>query len=157
MEQIQQRLVDRLRARQGQGAGSVEVVGDSVTVVVEAEQTDRYAVGVQRVVVRPAAGQPAVDTVARNIAEQVTALDQLQVIEVDGGEQRAILRSAQPDTDEAGVTYWEANVSPSETTLQRFRKDHQTADRQPQVEPIWYRDLGKVADQLANAVSPADE
>ena len=131
---------------------SVGVTGDGVSVSVDVEHCERYAVGVRGIHVTPAEPVSDVGGVAERIAGQVDVIDPLRVVEYDPPAQEAILRSSEPETDEAGVTYWEATVKPDETTLQRYHKAHGQPDREVVVEPLRYGDVGELADQLADAV-----
>jgi hypothetical protein len=75
------------------------------------------------------------------------------VVEVDTHDQQAIVRSAEPEQDEAGVTYWEAVVRPDETRLNRYHKAHVEPDREAVVEPMTHKEIGRLAGQLADAVA----
>lgn len=152
---IAKNLADRLRQHTGQGAGTVSAEGDGVTVSVDVEQSERYAVGVRGIAVTP--GQPARDVrdTAEQIVERVTAIgDPLQVVECDAAGGQAIVRSAEPETDADGVIYWEADVRQDGTALHRYRKDHSQPDREVVTEPLPHGTVGKIAEQLADAVRP---
>lgn len=150
---IAHELTDRLRKQIGQGGGIVGVDGNGVSVAVDVEQSERYAVGVRGITITPT--QPVTDVrdVAERIVQGVTELDgPLTVVEYDTRQGQAIVRSAEPEADEAGVTYWEADVRANETTLQRYRKDHATPDREQITEPLLHSTVGRAAEQLADAV-----
>ncbi|PLS76981.1 MAG: hypothetical protein CYG59_26285 [Chloroflexi bacterium] len=150
---IAHELTDRLRKQIGQGGGVVEVNGDGASVAVDVEQSERYAVGVRGITVTPT--QPVADVrdAAERIAHGVTELDgPLTVVEYDTRQDQAIVRSAEPEADETGVTYWEADVRADETTLQRYRKDHAAPDREQITEPLLHSTVGRVAEQLVDAL-----
>lgn len=154
---IAKELTDRLRQHIGQGAGTIGVDGDAVSVAVDVEQCERYAVGVRSIAVRPE--QPAADVrdVAERIVQDVTELDgPLAVVEYDARQGRAIVRSAEPEADAGGVTYWEADVRADETSLQRYRKDHAAPERESVTEPLMHNTVGRVAEQLADATRGAE-
>jgi hypothetical protein len=150
---IAHELTDRLRKQIGHGGGIVEADGAGVTVAVDVEQSERYAVGVRGITVTPAQPVADIQEVAERIAQGVTELDSpLTVVEYDTRQGQAIVRSAEPAADEAGVTYWEADVRADGTTLQRYRKDHAAPDREQITEPLLHSTVGRVAEQLADAV-----
>lgn len=154
-QSIAHELTDRLRQHTGQGGGVVTAHGDGVSVSVDVEQSERYAVGVRGITVKPT--QPVADVrdAADRIVERVQELDgPLTVVEHDAGAGQAIVRSAEPEHDEAGVTYWEADVRADETTLHRYRKDHAAPEREVVTEPLPHKIAGRVAEQLADAVKP---
>lgn len=154
MSSIAKDLTDQLRQHQGRGAGSVGVENDAVSVSVDVEQSERYAVGVQGIRVTPKAPVANVRDAADRIVQGVQALDDpLTVVEYDTSAERAIVRSAEPESDEAGVTYWEADVRADETSLQRYHKAHDTPDREVVTEPLPHAVAGRIADQLADAVA----
>jgi hypothetical protein len=150
---IARELADELKAHIGRGEGVVNVARDDVTVDVEVEQSERYAVGVRGITVRPAQPSGDVRRSAERIVERVDALDEpLQVVEVDERAGRAVVRSAAPETDDGGVSYWEGDVQPEQTSLRRYRKDHAAPDRELITAPLPHRDAGRAAEQLADAV-----
>lgn len=152
-EPIAKKVAERLRQQIGQGAGTVGVAGDGVTVDVEVEQSERYAVGVRGITVKPAQLNGDVRGIAERIAEGVQVLgDPLRVVECDPAGGQAIVRSAEPETDEGGVTYWEADVRGNGTALHRYRKDHSQPDREIVTEPLPHTVVGKIAEQLADAL-----
>jgi hypothetical protein len=126
-------------------------------VSVDAAGCDRYAVGVRGVTVRPAQPVSDVGGAAERMAEQVDAFDRLRVVEYDAPEQQAILRSAEPERDEGGVTYWEASVKPDGTSMQRYHKAHHEPDRRLVAEPVTHRDIGRLVDQVVGAVAGENE
>lgn len=147
-------LADRLRQNTGKNEGQVTVIGDGASVIVDVEHSERYAVGVRGVTVRP--HQPIADVrdAAERISQHVTDLDgDLAVVEFDSRQEQAIVRSAQPQTDEAGVTYWEADVRADETTLRRYRKDHDAPDREAVTEPLMHNTVGRVVEQIVDATT----
>lgn len=153
MGTIAKDLTDKLRQQQNQGAGVIEAGTDNGVIRVDVEHSERYAVGIRGISVQPAT-PVNVNDAAERIAGNVDALGEpLQIVEVDRGAKRAVVRSAQPDADEAGVTYWEADVQPDQTTLHRFRKDHSAPDRAVIAEPLPHAVAGKVAEQLSDAIS----
>lgn len=133
---------------------SVVVSDDDATVIVDVEHAERYGVGVRGIRVQPSRGVVDVGETAERIAQHVDAIDELRVVEYDRTEQEAILRSAQPQSDEEGVAYWEASVKPTETTFQRYHKAHNEPERALVVEPLKYGTLGQLTDQLTDAVVP---
>ena len=151
---IAKEITDRLRQQIGQGPGVITADSGGAGVSVDVEQSERYAVGVRGVTARPA--QPATDVrdVAERIVAGVTDLDgPLTVVEYDTRQGQAIVRSAQPEADEAGVSYWEADVRADETSLRRYRKDHSAPEREAVTEPLMHGTVGRVAEQLADAVA----
>ena len=153
---IGRKLREQLRDVVGSDHTSVQTNDGDVSVTIDIEHCERYAVGIQGIHVAPAAPSADVAETAERIAQQVDAIEQLRVIEVDRREGKAILRSTEPEADEGGTTYWEATVQPRETTLNRYHKAHTEPDRQRVVEPITHRQLGELADQLADAVRGED-
>ena len=150
---VAKEIAERLRQQIGQGPGEVKVDAGGASVAVDVEQSERYAVGVRGITVRPAQSGD-VREIADRVVAGVTDLDgPLTVVEVDRGGERAIVRSAQPDADEAGVTYWEADVRADETSLRRYRKEHSTPEREAVTEPLIHGTVGRVAEQLADAVA----
>jgi len=150
-------VADRLRQQIDRGEGVVTVDGGDVTVSVDVEQSERYAVGVRGIQVKPQQPSHNVRDTADRIVEQVQALDgPLTVIECDSAGGRAIVRSAEPETDERAVHYWEADVQRDGTSLHRYRKDHDAPDREVVAEPMKHATAGRVAEQLADAVRGAE-
>jgi hypothetical protein len=150
---IGEQLRTRLRDAIGQDHTTIGADVDGTRIAVDAEHCERYATGVRGVSVRPAAPLVDVGGAAERIAHDVDAVDQLAVVEYDANEQQAILRSAEPQADEEGVTYWEASVKPDEATFHRYHKAHAVPDREQVAEPITHRDLGKLADQIVDALN----
>lgn len=149
-------VAEQLRGRAGQGPGTVDASAGGVSVSVDVEDSERYAAGVRGVSARP--GQPVGDIrrAAEDVAAGVPSLGEpLSVVEVDPAVGRAVVRSSSPDADDAGVTYWEADVRADETTLRRYRKDHGEAEREALTEPMPHATVGKVAGELAEAVGGA--
>ncbi len=150
---IGKELRTKLRDAAGKEHTSVGVAGDGVSVSVDVEHCERYAVGVRGLRVTPAEPIADVGETAERIAQHVDAVERLRVVEFDAPEGQAILRSAEPEADEAGVTYWEATVKPDETTLHRFHKAHLQPDREVVVEPITHQEVGELADQIVDALA----
>ena len=150
---IGDQLRGRLRDAIGQEHTTIGASGDAGSVSVDVERCERYAVGVRDLQVRPADPVTDVGGAAERIVDQVDTIEPLKVVEFDAREQQAILRSAEPEADEGGVTYWEAAVRPDETTLHRFHKAHDAPDREVVVEPMTHGDIGKLADQIVDAVT----
>lgn len=152
---ISKDLTDKLRQHIGQGNGVVSSDTDAASISVDIEQSERYAVGVRGIDVRPKQPIGDVGEAAERIVSNVDALGEpLQVVECDPKAGQAIVRSAQPETDEAGVTYWEADVQRDQTSLHRYRKEHSAPDREAVTEPLPHAVAGKIAEQLADAVRP---
>jgi hypothetical protein len=151
--QIAKELRTKLRDAVGSENTTVDATSGGVGVSVDAEGCDRYAVGVRGLRVTPAEPVADVGGAAERIAEHVDVIDRLKVVEYDPPQAEAILRSAEPETDEAGVTYWEATVKPDETAVHRYHKAHDEPDRQIVVEPITHREVGELANQIADALS----
>lgn len=149
-------LRDTLKKSAGGDQMTVGVSGDEASVSVDVEGCDRYAAGVRGLRVRPAQPLSDVGEAAERIARQVDAIDRLKVVEYEAPQQEAILRSAEPEADEEGVTYWEATVKPDETAVQRYHKSHDEPDRQPIVEPATHREVGDLAHQLVDAITGKD-
>jgi len=147
---------DELRARLRDAVGSdnttVGVDGEGVSVAVDVEHCERYAVGIRGIQVTPAEPSNDIRETAEGIARKVDVIDPLRVVEVDTQEGQAILRSAEPEADEEGVTYWEATVKPRGTALNRYHKSHGEPDRQVVVEPLSHREAGKLVDQVVDAI-----
>jgi hypothetical protein len=133
---------------------SASVTGDDATVTVDVEHAERYAVGVRGLRVEPRQPLANVGDAADRIARDVDAVDEMRVVEYDIAEQQAILRSAQPQSDDESVAYWEATVKPTETTLHRYHKSHDEPERALVVEPLSYGELGQLTDQLVDALAP---
>jgi hypothetical protein len=151
-------VADRLRQHIDRGEGSVTVDGGDVVVSVDVEQSERYAVGVRGIQVKPRQPVTNVRDAAERIVEQVQSLDEpLTVVECDSANGRAIVRSAEPEADEQGVTYWEADVQRDETSLRRYHKQHAAPERELVAEPLKHTTAGRVAEQLADAVRGAAE
>ncbi len=150
-------LQEALKRGIGQEHVTIDAGGDGASIAVDAESVDRYAVGIRGLHVRPTEPVNDVGEAAERIARGVDVIDPLRVIEYDVPQQEAILRSAQPEADEGGVTYWEATVKPGETSVQRYHKSHSEPERQTVVEPVMHRDAGKLADQIVDALRGAEE
>lgn len=151
---IAQRLTDALRQRVGQGSDRVRVDGDDVVVHVDVEASERYAVGIRGVEVSPTQPVPDVRDAAERIVHGVTALnDPFQIVEVESREGRAVVRSAEPESDESGVSYWEADVRADGASLRRYRKDHAAPDREVVAEPLPHAVAGKVTEQIVEALT----
>lgn len=150
---IGKELRAKLRDAAGRENTTVDANKDGVSVSVDAEACDKYAIGVRGVRVRPSEAVTDVGDAAERIARNVDVIDPLRVVEYDAPQQEAILRSTEPETDEGGITYWEATVKPDETSVERYHKDHRQPDRQRVVEPLTHRDLGELADQIADALN----
>ena len=153
MGSVTQHVIDALHDRIGRGEGVVSVEVDGASVSVDLENCERYAVGVRGLRVRPTDPLADVGDAAERIVQNVDAIEPLKVVEFDAPEQQAILRSAEPESDEGGVTYWEAAVKPDETTLHHFHKSHAEPDRAVVVEPITHGEVGRLADQLVDAIT----
>lgn len=150
---IAHELTDRLRKQVGQGGGVIGVDGDGVSVAVDVEQSERYAVGVRGITITPTQPVTNVRDTAERIAQGVTELDgPLTVVEYDTRQGQAIVRSVEPQADDDGVTYWEADVRADKTSLHRYRKDHAAPDREQITEPLLHSTVGRVAEQVADAV-----
>ena len=143
----------RDQARGAADDTSISVSHNDATVSVDVEHAERYAIGVRGLRVQPAHSVADVGEAADRIVRHVDAVDELRVVEYDQGEQQAILRSAQPQSDEEGVGYWEASVKPTETTLQHYHKAHSEPERATVVEPLSYGTLGQLADQIVDALA----
>lgn len=152
-EQLRARLHDTI----GQDNTTISADSEGTSVIVDIEHCERYAAGIRGLSLRPATRIADVGHAAERIAQDVDTVDQLAVIEYDKQEQQAILRSSEPQADEEGVTYWEATVSPDEAAFHRYHKAHAEPDREEVVEPITHRDLGKLADQLIDAIDGGDQ
>ena len=150
---IGKELREKLRDAVGREHITVGASGDGIDVAVDVEHCERYAVGVRGLHVTPAEPVADVQEAAERIAQHVDTIDRLQVVEFDAPEGQAILRSAEPESDEGGVTYWEATVKPDETTLHHYHKAHHQPDREVVVEPITHREVGELADQLVDALA----
>lgn len=151
-----QYIGDTLRRQAGQDSGVIRTERDGVSVEVDVEATERYASGVRGVTVRPAQphgeGTRSVRDVAERIVERVDALEPLAIVECDDGQGRAIIRSAEPEHSTDGVRYWEADVQGDGTSLHRYHKQHDAPDREQIAEPLLHPVVGRVAEQLADAV-----
>ncbi len=150
--QIGKQLKQKLAGASGQEHTSVDASGGGVSVAVDVERCERYAVGVEGVRIRPDTPVENVGEAAERIARNVDVIDPLRVVEYEASTEEAILRSAEPAADEGGVTYWEANVKPDETTLHRFHKAHDEPDRRVVVEPMTHGEAGAVVEQIADAL-----
>lgn len=149
---IAKNITDRLQGHINKGSGTIEAAGDGASVSVDVEQSERYAVGVRGITVRP--HQPIEDVrgAADRIVDGAQELGEpLAVVEAD--KDRAIVRSAEPEADEGGVTYWEADVRSDETSLHRYRKEHDAIEREVVTEPLPHRTVGKIAEQLADSMN----
>ncbi len=155
MNSTAQQITDRLRHRQGGGEGTITVDSDGASISVDIEHSDRYASGVRGITVQPHQPTQGVRDVAERIVEGVQDLGEpLAIVEYEERERRAVVRSSTPEQDAEGVTYWEADVQPEQTSLHRYRKDHDAVDRQVVTEPLLHPTAGRVAEQLADAVAP---
>jgi hypothetical protein len=125
---------------------------DGVSVEVDVEASERYASGVRGVTVQPSHPAPSVRDVAERIVERVDALEPLAIVECDDAQGRAVIRSAEPEQSTDGVRYWEADVQPDGTSLHRYHKQHATPDREQIAEPLLHPTVGRVAEQLADAI-----
>lgn len=147
---------DELRARLRDAVGSdnttIGVESEGVSVAVDIEHCERYAIGVRGIEVTPAQPSKDIHKTADRVSREVDVIEPLRVVEIDTREGQAILRSAEPEADEEGVTYWEATVKPRGTTINRYHKSHGEPDRQVVVEPLSHREAGKLVDQVADAI-----
>jgi len=151
-------IAKQLRRRAGQGPGTVDAAAGGVSVSVDVEDSERYAAGVRGISARPDRPVEDVRRAAEDVAAGVPSLGEpLTVVEVDEGSGRAVVRSASPDADEGGVTYWEADVRADETTLRRYRKEHGEPERESITEPLPHTTASKVAGELADAVAGTRE
>jgi hypothetical protein len=154
MKSIAQEVTERLRGQVGRGEGVIAIDSGSVSINVDIESSERYASGVHGITVSPHHPVADVRDAADRIVEYVQDLGEpLTVVECDEGEGRAIVRSRTPEQDEAGVTYWEADVQPKQTSLHRYRKEHDAPERSSVTEPLLHSTVGRVAEQLADAVT----
>lgn len=147
-----QYIGDALRRQTGHDPGVIQTERDGVSIAVDVEATERYAAGVRGVTVRPAQPHTSVRDVAERIVERVDALEPLAIVECDEGQGRAIVRSAEPEQRADGVRYWEADVQPDSTSLHRYHKQHAAPEREQIAEPLLHPTVGRVAEQLADAV-----
>jgi hypothetical protein len=155
MNNLAQEITKRLRDGQSRGEQVVSADAPGVSVSVDIENSERYASGVRGIVVRPQQPVDSIPEVAERIIERVQELEEpLTIVEYEQGEQRAVVRSSDPEQDGSGVTYWEADVQPDRTTLHRYRKDHADPDRHVTTEPLLHRAVGRIAEQLVDAVCP---
>ena len=152
MGDIAQYIGDILRRQAGHDPGAIHTERDGVSIEVDVEAAERYASGVRGVTVRPAQPAPSVRDVAERIVERVDALEPLALVECDTAGGRAIIRSAEPEQSTDGVRYWEADVQPDGTSLHRYHKQHDAPDREQIAEPLLHPTIGRVAEQLADAV-----
>jgi len=152
MGDIAHDIGDTLRRQVGHDPGVIRTERDGVNIEVDVEAAERYASGVRGVTVRPARPAPSVRDVAERIVERVDALEPLAIVEYDDGQGRAIVRSAEPEHSADGVRYWEADVQPDGTSLHRYHKQHDAPDREQIAEPLLHSVVGRVAEQLADAV-----
>ncbi len=151
-------VTEQLRRRAGQGQGSVDAAAGGVSVSVDVEDSERYAAGVRGISARPERPVEDIRRAAEDVAAGVPSLGEpLSVVEVDSGSGRAVVRSSSPDADDAGVTYWEADVRADETTLRRYRKEHAEPEREAITEPMPHATAGKIAGELAEAVGGGKE
>ncbi len=153
MKSIAQKITDALHDQIGRGEGVIAVDSDSVSITVDIESSERYASGVHGISVSPQHAVTDVRDAADRIVEYVQDLGEpLSVVECDEGEGRAIVRSRTPEQDEVSITYWEADVQPKQTSLHRYRKEHDAPERSIVAEPLLHSTVGRVAEQLADAV-----
>jgi len=150
---IGKQLRARLRDAIGQEQTSIDANHEAGSVSVDIERCERYAIGVRGISVRPAEADSDIGGIAERISDKVDVIDPLRVVEIETEEQQAILRSAEPEADEEGVTYWEATVTPDETTLHRYHKTHAEPDRTVVVEPLTHGAIGELADQIMDALT----
>jgi hypothetical protein len=152
---------DELKARLRDAVGSdnttVGVEGDDISATIDVEHCERYAVGVRGIDVTSTSPSKDIRETAEGIARKVDVIEPLRVVEVDTREGQAILRSAEPEADEEGVTYWEATVKPRGTAINRYHKSHGEPDREIVVEPLSHREAGKLVDQVADAIRETSE
>ncbi len=154
MKSIAQKVTERLRGQIGRGGDSITVDGDRASINVDIEGSERYASGVRGITVRPHHPVTNVGDAADRVVEHVQDLGEaLAVIECEEGEGRAIVRSMTPEQDETGVTYWEADIQPEQTSLHRYCKEHDAPERRIVSEPLLHSTIGRVAEQLADAVT----
>jgi hypothetical protein len=152
MSDVAEYISDTLRRQAGHDPGTVSTQHDGVSIEVEVDAAERYASGVRGITVRPDRSSGSVRDVAERIVDQVDALDPLAIVECDDEQGRAIVRSAEPEQSTEGVTYWEADVQPDATSLHRYHKSHATPEREQIAEPLLHPTVGRVAEQLADAV-----
>jgi hypothetical protein len=152
MSDITHYISDTLRRQAGQDPGVINTQHDGVSVEVDVEASERYASGVRGITVRPDRPANSVRDVAKRIVEQVDALDPLAIVECDDAHGRAIVRSAEPEHSAEGITYWEADVQPDATSLHHYHKAHAAPERELVAEPLLHPTVGRVAEQLADAV-----
>jgi hypothetical protein len=156
MGDVAEYIGDTLRRQAGQAPSVISTERDGVSVEVDVEASERYASGVRGVTVRPSHSHPeatrSVRDVAERIVERVDALEPLAIVECDDRQGRAIVRSAEPEQSTDGVRYWEADVQPDGTSLHRYHKQHDQPDREQIAEPLLHPTIGRVAEQLADAV-----
>jgi hypothetical protein len=147
-----QYISDTLRRQAGRDPGVISTERDGVSIAIDVEAADRYASGVRGVTVRPSSPAPSVRDVAERIVERVDALEPLAIVECDNAQGRAIVRSAEPEQSADGVRYWEVDVQPDGTSLHRYHKQHDAPDREQIAEPLLHPVVGRVVEQLADAV-----
>ena len=148
-----QHVIDALHDQSGRGEGVVSVELDGASVSVDVENSERYAVGVRGITVKPE--QPVTDIreTAERVAKDVRGLGEpLAIVECEVDEGRAVVRSSEPEQDAAGVTYWEADIQRDQTTLHRYRKEHTADDRRVVTEPLLHSTVGHAVEQLVDAV-----
>lgn len=145
-------LRQKLRDAVGKDNTTIGVESEGVGVAVDVEHCERYAIGIRGIEVTPAEPSKDIRKTAERVAREVDVIEPLRVVEIDSREGQAILRSAEPEADEEGVTYWEATVKPRGTAINRYHKSHGEPDRQIVVEPLSHREAGKLVDQVADAL-----
>lgn len=154
MKGIAQKITKRLRDQIGRGEDMIAVDDDRASINVDIESSERYASGVRGIMVRPHHPVTNVRDAADRVVEQVQDLDEtLAVIECEEREGRAIVRSRTPEQDESGVTYWEADIQSEQASLHRYRKEHDAPERSIVAEPLLHSTVGRVTEQMVDAVS----
>ncbi len=148
MDTLRETIQAELGRLRGPGHGQLRIAAPAGTITADLADIERHAVSIERVALDFAAPQ-AVAPAAQRIAREVQALEPLHVLEAEAD--LAVLRTAAPATDDAGVGYWEAQVTSSGVTLEHFHKAHAAPDRVAQPAPVWQRTLGELIEQLAAA------
>ncbi len=153
MGSITQHVIDALHDQAGRGEGVVSVEVDGASVSVDVENSERYAVGVRGITVKPQRAVTDIRETAERVTSDVRDLGEpLAVVECEVDEGRAVVRSSEPEQDAAGVTYWEADIQRDQTTLYRYRKEHAADDRRVVTEPLLHSTVGRAVEQLVDAV-----
>jgi hypothetical protein len=171
---LQQQIIDHLERFVTDGPAAVGaallkgqergyIVGvdqpDGTGVSLTFQDSDRYSINLRRLEVKgPDTGKKlTLADCATHIATRLSYLEEpLALVELDGTQDVALLRSNPPQQNGDSITYWEAALHASprpHVSLTRYRWTPQQQKRSVLHQPLTFNTAGRIATDLAESLS----